>query len=64
MQGYCIIYFDHSNDVTSIVKIHRETRRSGSFLHTKLDYACDVIAMVKINYTIALHGISVKYREK
>ena len=25
----------------------------------KLDYACDVISMFKINYTIAFHGIGV-----
>ena len=25
----------------------------------KLDYACDVISMFKINYTIDFHGISV-----
>ena len=49
MKGYCLIYFEHRNDVTSIVK----------FCFVKLDYACDVMSMFKINYTITFHGISV-----
>ena len=60
MKGYCIIYFEHRNDVTSIVKLHREYSPSARILYTKLDYACDVISMFKMNYTIAFHGISVK----
>ena len=59
MKGYCIIYFEHRNDVTSIVKLHREYSPSAHILQTKLDNACDVISMFKINYTIAFHGISV-----
>ena len=53
MKGYCIIYFEHKNDVTSIVKLCLENDS------VKLDYACDVISMFKINYMIAFHGISV-----
>ena len=56
MKSYCIIYFEHRNDVTSIVKLHRELLALGSY---SLHKACDVISMFKINYTIALHGISV-----
>ena len=60
MKSYCIIYFERRNDVTSVVKLHREYSPSASILYTKLDYACDVICMFKVNYTIAFHGISVK----
>ena len=60
MESCYIIYFEHRNDVTSIVKLHREYSPSARILQTKLDYACDVISMFKINYTIAFHGISVK----
>ena len=60
MKSYCIIYFEHRNDVTGIVKLHREYSPSARILKTKLDYACDVISTFKINYTIAFHGISVK----
>ena len=60
MKGYCIIYFEYRNDVTSIVKLHREYLPSARILQTKLDYACDIISMFNINYTIAFHGISVK----
>ena len=56
MKSYCIIYFEHRNDVTSIVKLCLENT---SQISVKLDYACDVISMFKINYTIAFHGISV-----
>ena len=60
MKSYCIIYFEHRNDVTGIVKLHRDYSSLARILQTKLDYACDVISMFKINYTIAFHGISVK----
>ena len=60
MESYYIIYFEHRNDVTSIVKLHREYSSSARILQTKLDYTCDVISMFKKNYTIAFHGISVK----
>ena len=46
---YCIIYFEHKNDSPTV-----------RILHTKLDYACHVIFMLKMNYTIAFNGISVK----
>ena len=62
MKGYCIIYFEHRNDVTSIVKLCLENtsrRRVFSVICVKLDYACDVISMFKINYTIAFHEINV-----
>ena len=73
MKGYCIIYFEHKNDVTSIAKLCLENtsrRRHKNDVTSivklclendsvKLDYACDVISMFKINYMIAFHGISV-----
>ena len=61
MEGYCIIYFEHRNDVTSIVKLCLENTSRRRVFSVKLYYACDVISMFKINYTIALHRISVKY---
>ena len=30
-------------------------------LHTKFNYACDVIFMLKINYTLAFHGLTVNW---
>ena len=59
MKGYCIIYFEHGNDVTSIVKLCLENTNRGRVFSVKLDCACDVISMFKINYTMAFHGISV-----
>ena len=59
MKGYCIIYFEHKNDVTSIVKICLENTGQRRVVSVKLDYACDVISVFKINYIIAFHGISV-----
>ena len=59
MKSYCIIYFEHRNDVTSIVKLCLENTSQRRVFSVKLDYACDVISMFKINYTIAFHGISV-----
>ena len=53
MKSYCIIYFEHRKDVTSIVKFGEYEP------NVKLDYACDVISMLKMNYAIAFHGISV-----
>ena len=53
MKGYCIIYFEHRNDVTSIVKLCLENTSRRRVFSVKLDYACDVISMFKINYTIA-----------
>ena len=54
MKGYCIIYFEHRNDVTSMYS--QASQRILAFG----DYAYDVISMFKINYMIAFHGISVK----
>ena len=50
MKSYCIIYFEHRNDVTRMVKLCLEntSRRRSS---VKLDYASDVNSMFKINYT-------------
>ena len=59
MKSYCIIYFEHRNDVTSTVKLCLENTSRRRVFSVKLDYACDVISMFKINYTIAFHGISV-----
>ena len=61
MQDYCIIYFEHRNDVTGMVKLHREYSHSARILHIQLDHACDVIYMFKINDTVAFHGISANY---
>ena len=59
MKSYCIIYFEHRNDVTSIVKLCLENTSRRRVFSVKLEYACDVISTFKINYTIAFHGISV-----
>ena len=59
MKGYCIIYFEHRNEVTNIVKLCLEITSRRRVFSVKLDYACDAISMFKINYTIAFHGISV-----
>ena len=60
MKDYCIIYFEHRNDVISIVKLHEEYSASARILFTNLHYASRAISMFKINYTTAFHGISVK----
>ena len=54
------MYFEHRDDVTIIVKLHREDSPSARILHTKLIYACDTISMFKMDYTIAFNGISVE----
>ena len=59
MKSYCIIYFEHRNDVKSIDNLCLEDTSRRRVFSVKLDYACDVISMFKINYTIAFHGISV-----
>ena len=59
MKSCRIIYFEYRNDVTSIVKLCLENTSRRRVFSMKLDYACDVISMFKINYTIAFHGISV-----
>ena len=59
MKRYCIIYFELRNDVTSIVKLCLENTRQRRVFSVKRDCACDVISILKINYTIAFHGISV-----
>ena len=59
MKGYFIIYFEHRNDVTSIVKVHRKYLPSSRILCIKLDFACDIISLLKISYTVVFHGITV-----
>ena len=61
MKSYCIIYFEHRNDVGSKIKLNKEYFPLARILYTNLDYASDVVSMFKINYTIALHEISVNY---
>ena len=56
MKSYCIIYFEHRNDVTYIIKLCLENKSRRRVFSVKLDYACDVISMFKINYTTAFHG--------
>ena len=58
IKSCCITYFEHRNDVTSIVKFSLENTSRRRVFSVKLDYACDVISMFKINYTIVFHGIS------
>ena len=42
-----LYYFEaNRNDVTSLVKVHREYSPLAGILHTKFDWACDVIFMV------------------
>ena len=53
MKGYCITYFEHRNDITSIVKLCLENTSRSRIFSVKFDYACDVISMFKINCTIA-----------
>ena len=40
------------NDVTTIVKLYREYLPLALILHTKLDYACEVISIFRINIII------------
>ena len=54
-----VCFFEHRNDVTSMVKLCLENTSRRRVFSVKLDYACDVISMFKINYAIAFHGISV-----
>ena len=59
MKSYCIIYFEHRNNITSIVKLCLDNTSRRRVFSVKLEYACDVISMFKINYTITFHGVSV-----
>ena len=43
MKGYCIIYFEHRNDVTSIVKLCLENTSRRRVFSVELDYACAVM---------------------
>ena len=62
MKGYCTIDFEYREDVTSIVKFHREFLPLVRILHTKFENACDLISMLMINNAIAFHGIKEKQR--
>ena len=44
--AWSILSWNHANDVTSQVKVHREYSPEAHILHTKSDQACDVIFMV------------------
>ena len=44
--AWSILFWNNANDVTSLVKAHREYSPVARILHTKFDYACDVIFMV------------------
>ena len=52
MKCYCIIHFEQRNYVTSTVEIHLPSAR---IFYANLDYASDVISMLKMNHTIAFH---------
>ena len=43
MKGYHIIYFEHRNDVTSIVKLHREYSPSARFGHFSPHIICSTV---------------------
>ena len=38
-------FLSHENDVTNLVKAHREYSPVAHILHTKFDFLCDVIFM-------------------
>ena len=59
MKAYCIIHFEHRNGVRSISKICIEKTSQRQVFSVKLKYADDVISVLKMNYAIAFHGISV-----
>ena len=59
MESYFILYFDHRNDVTSVIKVHRKYLPSDRILYIKLDVACDIISLLKISYTVVFGGITV-----
>ena len=44
---YCIIYSEHRNDITSIVKLCRENMSQRRVFSVKFDYSCDVISCSK-----------------
>ena len=59
MKGYCIIHFEHRNGVISIIKLCLENMSRRRVFSVKLDCACNVISVFKINYAIAFHRITV-----
>ena len=61
MKDCCIIHFEHRDEVTSIVELHREFSYLVLILYTMLDHACVVIPMFKIDNTISFHRITVTY---
>ena len=65
MQGYCIIHFEHSYDVSVNVKFCEEKMIRKRVFSVKFDHACDVSFMFKINNTIVFQGkCCIKYRTK
>ena len=44
--AWSILFWNHKNDVTSLVKVHREYSPAARFLYEKFDKACDVIFVV------------------
>ena len=44
--AWSILFWSHKNDVTNLVKVHKEYSPAARILHTKFDQACDVIFMV------------------
>ena len=57
MKSYSIIYFEHRNDVTSIIKLCLENTSRRRVFSVKLDYACDVISMFKITVYNSLNWV-------
>ena len=41
--AWFILFWSHKNDVTSLVNVHRGHSPAARILHTKFDWACDVI---------------------
>ena len=59
MKGHCIFYFEHRNDAVNIVKLSVENTRESRVFSLKINHACHVISILKINYAIAVSGMSV-----
>ena len=54
---YVLLDFEHKNDVTIIIKLHRATNRIQMF-----DNDFDVIFMFKMQYNVGFHRISIKQK--
>ena len=55
-ETYVLLHFEHKNDVTIIIKLHRATHR---FIQ-QFDNDCDVMFIFKMWQNIDFHGTSVK----